>query len=187
VAAVGAPAAGRRRFLSVAACFGALIWIHAEEAHRGLLTLPELLAGTITNVQAALIPLVVIAALGLVNFGHSKAAAVATTVWKSRALVAKLVVLGMIGFKLWIRLFRHLGEWADTVAQHPVLTVRVVMSALFFAAVPVWVRASRTTFRRSGCRRTATRSCGGSWRCSAPWSSSALAARPGASWGSASS
>jgi hypothetical protein len=143
------PAKGRTAILagvvaSLAACFGAPIWMTSAEIRRGLSpALPLQLSGSIQNIGSILIPLVLVSSVAVIEFSQGVSEAATGPLWRRSAFTTRLAVGGLVAFKLWVLLYRHAAEWATFAARRPVGMVRVVLSLAFFVVIALAARRIR--------------------------------------------
>jgi hypothetical protein len=129
---------------SLAACFGAPIWMTSVEIRRGLSPeLPLQLSGSIENIGSILIPLVLVSSVAVIEFSQGVSEATTAPLWRRSAFTTRVAVAGLVGFKLWIQLYRHASEWATFVARRPVGVVRVGLSLAFFVVIALAARRIR--------------------------------------------
>ena len=123
---------------ALGALYGAQLWIHVAQVRGGTpQTVPGFLHSAITDIAFALTPMVMLAAVALVEFSYGVGEALATPARAWAATTAKVVAAVVIGVKLWIQLGRHLGEWADAFRQSTstVVATTVALAGFFTAAI----------------------------------------------------
>jgi hypothetical protein len=120
--------------IGVATFFGGQLVIYViEESEGHLVSLPRGLDGTLNNLQGFLVPLFILAVAGLVQLNHHVAEAVVTPFWDASALVAKLLVLGLIAIKLRYGLVGRTDEWSSYVAERWPQALQGIAYLLFLA------------------------------------------------------
>ena len=114
---------------SMAAVFGAQLWIHVGSVRTGILnSVPVFLNGTIDGIARFLLPMVFLSVVALVEFAYAVSEAAVSPALASRARTARLLLAGVLALKLWIVLARHLGEWATYLRDRPVAALRVLLT-----------------------------------------------------------
>jgi hypothetical protein len=123
-------------FIGVLAFFGGHLITQIASEHAGLpAVFPTFLDNGLENVSRLLAPNVALGVLGLVGFSHAVASAAVVPAWRVSALTARLLLIGLLLFKLWIQVIRHLGDWAASFDTFPgTWVVTVVAFALVGAA-----------------------------------------------------
>lgn len=130
--------------LSLAALFGAQLWIHVAESRSGIPDpSPGFLYSAIEQMAFALTPMIMLATVALVDFSYALADAFATPARTLRPTFAKLMVVGLIGVKLWVQLFSHLRDWRSRIEQTPQIVLMMALVLAGFLTVAVIARRLR--------------------------------------------
>lgn len=142
--------------LSLVAFFGALLWIASQPPPQGFQSSTLLgLHGAIERTSNMLVPMVLLSAVAIVDFGYALGQAVVSPAWELRVTVVKAGASILLGLKLWIQLVEG-GEWdrwGQLLAASPELVAAPAATLLFFGVVAVaWRRRLRR--RASGAQLT---------------------------------
>jgi hypothetical protein len=132
-------------FLALAAMFGPVLWTALYQFSHGIPPQTTLtLDGTFGSITVFLEPMLLLAAVALVDFAYSFANAVTAPALELRGRTVKIAVAALIGAKLWITLVRHRDEWGSYLRVSPTGLVWVGVSVGALAAVAsAWRRHLR--------------------------------------------
>jgi len=129
--------------LSLAAMYGGVLVLALDALRNGIASSAVLvLDGNFDGISALLQPMILLAAVALVDFSYNLSNAVGAPVMDLRAGIVKTVLAVLVVVKLWFTLFARLGDWATYVRITASGVIWVVASAAAFAVIGLWWRRS---------------------------------------------
>jgi hypothetical protein len=129
---------------SLVALFGGLLWMGITAIHRGLVnSATTTLNADIDTISNILFPIVLYAAVGLVDFSYSVSGSFTAPAWHWQRATIRILLVGVIAVKLWIQLGRHLGEWAAFIGHTPISLLTTTLAIVFVGLVAVLGRSLR--------------------------------------------
>ncbi|HEY7282474.1 MAG TPA: hypothetical protein VID47_12865, partial [Actinomycetota bacterium] len=129
--------------LSLIAMYGSALGLALDSVRHGFPSVAAVdLDGNFDGISALLEPMILLAAVALVDFSYTLSNAVSAPAMELHALAAKAVLVGLIVVKLWFLLFSHIGVWAAYLRISVSGVVWVAVGAAAFAAAGLWWRAT---------------------------------------------
>jgi len=134
---------------SLAAMFGGILWMGATAIQHHLLNDTTLtLNGDVESIQSLLFPMVLLAAVALVDFSYSVSEAASAPAWEWTTPVIKALLAGVLALKIWIQLVRHWTDVTTFVRQTPRALVTALVLTAFLAGMAWlarWLRRRRAS------------------------------------------
>jgi hypothetical protein len=127
---------------SLAAMYGTVLLLALDNFSHGFPALASLLLGdNVDGISLMLQPMILLAAVVLVDFSYNFATAATSPGLELRGATVKAALAALIAVKLWFELVSHLGDWGTYARVSVAGVVWVVVSAVAFAAVGLGWRA----------------------------------------------
>jgi hypothetical protein len=128
---------------ALAAMYGAALLLAIDAVRHGFPALATLvLDGNIEGISGLLEPMILLAAVALVDFSYNLSNAVGSPAMELRAQVAKAILAAIVAVKLWVLLFSHWDVWTTYARISSSGVIWVVVGAAAFAAVGLWWRSA---------------------------------------------
>ncbi len=128
---------------SLLAVYGTALLLALDALRHGFPSVAALdLDGNFDGISALLQPMILLAAVALVDFSYTLSNAFSAPAMELRARAAKAVLAGLIVVKLWFLLVSHIGVWGAYARISASGLIWVAVGAAAFAAVGLWWRAT---------------------------------------------
>jgi hypothetical protein len=129
--------------LSLLALYGSALLLALDAVRHGFPSVAALdLDGNFDGISGLLEPMILLAAVALVDFSYSLSSAFSAPAMELRSQAAKAVLAALIVVKLWFVLVSHIGVWATYARLSVSGVIWVAVGAAAFAAVGLWWRAT---------------------------------------------
>ena len=114
--------------------FGVMLWVHVDAERSGFPTpMPAVLDGSITQINAFLLPLVYVASIAVIDFALDVSTSLAEPVRVLPRRGVLLVLAGLLALKLGLQVVHDRDRWAAELTYQPVAVGRTLVSILALA------------------------------------------------------